>query len=139
MEARAAATARRARKVGGSYQATGTVVSRFKTLAGRDRVVFEFDSPAGMLHIFDEGQLEYADGETRVRASEMTLDWDGLVSVGKAQVPESQWVNGLPWSFSVLGAPVTHENDQCYVVAGEHVHPGDEVTVVGPTVYVRRV
>ena len=48
----------RAKKVGGSYQATGTVVSEFKTLAGKDRVVFEFDVPQGMLHIFSTDQIE---------------------------------------------------------------------------------
>lgn len=47
----------RARKVGGSYQADGTIVARFKTLTGKDRVVFEFDQPAGMLHIFDTAQV----------------------------------------------------------------------------------
>lgn len=46
-----------ARKVGGSYQAIGTVVAAFKTLAGETRYVFEFDTPAGMLHIFGPSQL----------------------------------------------------------------------------------
>lgn len=50
---------RRARKVGGSYQATGTVVSEFKTLAGATRYVFEFDEPRGMLHIFGPEQVEF--------------------------------------------------------------------------------
>lgn len=50
---------RRARKVGGSYQAEGTVVSEFKTLAGATRYVFEFDSPKGMLHIFGPEQVEF--------------------------------------------------------------------------------
>lgn len=46
-----------ARKVGGSYEATGTVISSFKTLAGEERVVFEFDMIPGMLHIFNPNQL----------------------------------------------------------------------------------
>lgn len=50
---------RRARKVGGSYQATGTVVSEFKTKAGATRYVFEFDEPRGMLHIFGPEQVEF--------------------------------------------------------------------------------
>lgn len=54
-------TPRRARKVGGSYQAEGTIVSEFKTLAGKTRYVFEFDYPAGMLHIFGPEQVEVAD------------------------------------------------------------------------------
>lgn len=47
----------RAQKVGGSYQATGTVVSAFTTLQGFQRYVFEFDAPAGMLHIFGPEQV----------------------------------------------------------------------------------
>ena len=48
----------RARKVGGSYQAVGTIVSRFHTNSGLERVVFEFDEPKGLLHIFSPDQLE---------------------------------------------------------------------------------
>lgn len=48
----------RAEKVGGSYQATGTVVSTFYTLAGEMRYVFEFDEPKGMLHIFGPSQVK---------------------------------------------------------------------------------
>jgi len=50
---------KRARKVGGSYQASGTVVSTFQTLAGETRHVFEFDEPKGMLHIFSPAQIEF--------------------------------------------------------------------------------
>ena len=45
-------------KIGGSYQATGTVVAAFRTLAGEPRYVFEFDSPKGMLHIFGPSQIQ---------------------------------------------------------------------------------
>lgn len=47
----------KARKIGGSYQADGTVVSVFKTTAGELRYVFEFDQPKGMLHIFGPSQV----------------------------------------------------------------------------------
>ena len=50
----------RARKVGGSFQADGVVVGNFKTLSGEQRYVFEFDVPAGMLHIYGPTQLEAA-------------------------------------------------------------------------------
>lgn len=50
----------RAKKIGGSYQAEGTIVSTFATLAGETRHVFEFDQPTGMLHIFGPGQVEIA-------------------------------------------------------------------------------
>lgn len=48
----------KARKVGGSYQATGTIAGSFKTVAGEQRYVFEFDEPKGMLHIFGPSQVE---------------------------------------------------------------------------------
>jgi len=49
-----------ARKIGGSYQADGAVVARFKTRTGLERVVFEFNEPKGMLHIFTPEQIEGA-------------------------------------------------------------------------------
>jgi len=49
-----------ARKIGGSYQADGYIVSRFTTTAGAERVVFEFNEPKGMLHIFTPEQIEGA-------------------------------------------------------------------------------
>lgn len=51
----------RVRKVGGSYEANGTVDAAFKTRSGKQRYVFEFDIPAGMLHIFNHDQLEPLD------------------------------------------------------------------------------
>lgn len=59
-DVKALGQARRAKKIGGSYQADGTIVSTFATLAGETRHVFEFDQPAGMLHIFGPGQVEIA-------------------------------------------------------------------------------
>lgn len=47
----------KARKIGGSYEAEGHVVAEFKTLAGNLRVVFEFDNPPGLLHIFNFDQI----------------------------------------------------------------------------------
>lgn len=32
-------------------------------------------------------------------------------------------VNGMPWSFSFHGLPVTHETDQLYIVAGWKITP----------------
>lgn len=55
---------RRARKVGGSYQHTGTVVAEFTTVEGAPRVVFEFDPPVnGMLHIFNYSQIEFIEND----------------------------------------------------------------------------
>lgn len=48
-----------ARKIGGSFQHTGTVLAEFETLAGETRLVLEFDPPvAGMLHIYRPDQIE---------------------------------------------------------------------------------
>lgn len=49
-----------AEKVGGSFQARGTIVSQFYTLDKLERYVFEFNTPAGMLHIYGPSQLEKA-------------------------------------------------------------------------------
>ena len=50
---------KRAKKVGGSFQHTGVVVSEFHTMAGELRIVIEFDAPvAGMLHIYRPDQIE---------------------------------------------------------------------------------
>jgi hypothetical protein len=46
------------RKVGGTYQANGIIVGTAVTTRGELRYVFEFSAFPGMLHIFNEGQLE---------------------------------------------------------------------------------
>ena len=51
------------RKVGGAYQADGFIVGVAVTTRGDVRYVFEFVGPAGMLHIFNEGQLEAREGD----------------------------------------------------------------------------
>ncbi len=45
-------------KVLGSYQADGTIKTRFRADDGSPRYVFRFDNPPGLLHIFNEKQLE---------------------------------------------------------------------------------
>jgi len=50
---------RKAKKVGGSYQADGWVVAEFYTRKGSLRYVFEFETPAGMLHIFGPEQVVF--------------------------------------------------------------------------------
>lgn len=47
----------RAEKIGGSYQARGEIRAVFTTRSGLRRAVFEFDSPPGLLHIFNPDQL----------------------------------------------------------------------------------
>lgn len=48
----------RVRKSGGTYQAEGIIVGIAVTTTGDVRYVFEFEQYPGMLHIFNEGQLE---------------------------------------------------------------------------------
>jgi len=49
----------RARKVGGGYQHTGTVVAEFLNTSGQPRIVLEFDDPVqGMLFIYNRDQVE---------------------------------------------------------------------------------
>jgi hypothetical protein len=49
----------RVRKVGGTYQAEGIIVGIAITTTGDVRYVFEFEQFPGMLHIFNEGQLQH--------------------------------------------------------------------------------
>lgn len=54
----------RVKKVGGSFQHTGTVVAEFTTVEGNPRIVLEFDAPVnGMLHIYRPDQVEILEDE----------------------------------------------------------------------------
>ena len=46
------------RKVGGSYEATGIIKAAFRADDGTARYVFRFDNPPGLLHIFNDENLE---------------------------------------------------------------------------------
>ena len=54
----------RVRKVGGTYQANGIIVGIAVTTSGAVRYVFEFSDYPGMLHIFNDGQLEHETSTT---------------------------------------------------------------------------
>lgn len=47
------------RKIGGTYQAEGIIVGIAVTTKGDVRYVFEFEQFPGMLHIFNESQMEH--------------------------------------------------------------------------------
>jgi len=47
------------RKTGGTYEADGIIVGMAVTTRGDVRYVFEFEQFPGMLHIFNEGQLQH--------------------------------------------------------------------------------
>jgi hypothetical protein len=49
---------KRVKKVGGSFEHTGTVIMEGPNLKGEMRIVVEFDAPvAGMLHIYRPDQV----------------------------------------------------------------------------------
>jgi hypothetical protein len=45
----------------------------------------------------------------------VAITFDELVEYGRTQAPASI-VNGMPWSFTYEGHPITHENDECYLI-----------------------
>jgi len=42
------------------------------------------------------------------------ITFDELVAHGLAN--RANVVNGMPWSFKYQGQPITHENDDCYLI-----------------------
>ncbi len=42
------------------------------------------------------------------------ITFDELVTYGKEN--GANIVNGMPWSFDYAGHPITHENDECYLI-----------------------
>lgn len=42
------------------------------------------------------------------------ITFDELVAIGVAS--GAQLHNGMPWSFTYGGHPITHENDSCYLI-----------------------
>ena len=42
------------------------------------------------------------------------ITFDELVAYGKANT--TNIVNGMPWSFNYKGHPITHENNECYLI-----------------------
>lgn len=42
------------------------------------------------------------------------ITFDELIALGKLQ--GGAIVNGMPWSFTYCGHPITHENDDCYLI-----------------------
>jgi hypothetical protein len=44
------------------------------------------------------------------------ITFEELVEYGKTQVAPEHLNNGMPWSFNYAGHPITHENDECYLI-----------------------
>ena len=41
------------------------------------------------------------------------ITFEELVAYGRTQTEDT---NGMPWSFDYKGQPITHEDDQCYLI-----------------------
>ena len=55
-----------------------------------------------------------------------------LVEYGKAN--GGNVVNGVPWSFEYKGHPITHENDECYLIPtleGTHNMTPQDMLITG--------
>lgn len=59
------------------------------------------------------------------------ITFNELVEYGKAN--GGNIVNDMPWSFSYNGHPITHENDQCYLIptleGTMHMTPNDMLII----------
>lgn len=44
------------------------------------------------------------------------ITFDELVEHGRASTTAANLRNGMPWSFEYAGHPITHENDDCYLI-----------------------
>jgi hypothetical protein len=44
------------------------------------------------------------------------ITWNELVEHGKTEVGDKALINGMPWSFEYGGHPITHENDECFLI-----------------------
>ena len=44
------------------------------------------------------------------------ITFSELVEYGKTY-PGVNIINGMPWSFDYKGHPITHENDECYIIS----------------------
>lgn len=64
--------------------------------------------------------------------------FDELVEHGRQQVapvgePLRVGPNGMPWSFTLCGQPVTHERDDLYLVGALKVGPNDVLIELFPS------
>ena len=84
----------RVQKIGGSYQTVGTIMAAFLVDEGAAgagaRYVFRFDEPRGMLHIFNESQLDYALTESYTQSAEADDNVALVVSAFAEQVGDIQ-------------------------------------------------
>ena len=62
------------------------------------------------------------------------ITWDEFIEHGKHEVGEENLTNGMPWSFNYGGHPVTHKNDECYLIPtleGTHNMTPQDMLITG--------
>jgi hypothetical protein len=62
------------------------------------------------------------------------ITWDEFIEHGKREVGEENLTNGMPWGFDYGGHPVTHENDECYLIPtleGAHNMTPQDMLITG--------
>lgn len=60
------------------------------------------------------------------------MTFDEFIQYGKENTDNI--VNGMPWSFTINGYNVTHENDECYLIPtleGIHNFTKDDMLIIG--------
>lgn len=69
----------------------------------------------------------------------LSMTFAELIEYGKAQ-PDANIVEGMPWSFKIGEIPVTHENDQKYLIGGlgEHFTDNDILLFTMTTEFLRQ-
>jgi len=62
------------------------------------------------IHKIKKGKMKYKKLPVEIEA----ITFDELVEYGK--IHGGNIVNDMPWSFDYAGHPITHENDNCYLI-----------------------
>lgn len=94
-----------------------------EAIAGTDNAVAP---PEGWNEVFaaiaggdHDGHAQINGGGHHYRKKPVVIEavtFDELVAHGKAHSHPGLVVNGMAWSFSYKGHPITHENDNCYLI-----------------------
>lgn len=66
------------------------------------------------------------------------ITFEEFVEYGRNNGASANIVNGMPWSFKYNGHPVTHENDECYLIPtleGTHNFTPQDMLITGVRIY----
>lgn len=62
------------------------------------------------------------------------ITFDEMVEHGRAVCSGDNIIDGFPWSFEYKGHPITHENNQCYLIPtleGTHNMTPSDMLITG--------